>query len=353
MKFLKLLFTLLAIGLGGVVGYQFSHLLNLLDIFSQNPSLALLNDFTLTTVGILVGFLVAPYFFQSFLQYFENFTKGMEKRTPLEILLGTGGLIVGLILSSLIALTLVDPIFSYFVVKSREILILRPLFITLFTLFFTTMIFLLTIRLPFFGKGFHSRSSRPKILDTSAVIDGRIADVMESGFAEGVVIVPQFVLEELQKIADSTDALKRKRGRRGLDILNRMRQSKLIDLQISDRNFSAPEVDRKLLQLAQEINGTVVTNDYNLNKVAQLQGIPILNINELAGAVKPVILPGEDLKVQVVREGKEQNQGIGYLDDGTMVVLEGARRRIGDTVDAEVTSVLQTTAGKMIFARPR
>ncbi len=194
----------------------------------------------------------------------------------------------------------------------------------------------------------------PKILDTSVIIDGRISDITKSGFLEGDLIVPGFVLEELQHIADSSDVLKRNRGRRGLDILNKIQKEPYSNVRIVERDYGdINEVDTKLVKLAKDMGGKVVTNDYNLNKVCELQGVPVLNINELANSVKPVVLPGEELKVQVIKDGKEQGQGVGYLDDGTMIVVDGGRRYIGQTVAVLVTSVLQTAAGRMIFAKPK
>jgi len=193
----------------------------------------------------------------------------------------------------------------------------------------------------------------PKILDTSVIIDGRIADIVRCGFLEGPLVVPAFVLEELRHIADSPDVLKRNRGRRGLDILNRIQKEASSDVRIYEGPVEAPEVDSKLLKLARMLNGKVVTNDFNLNKVAELQGITVLNINELANAVKPVVLPGEEMTVMVVKDGKEPGQGVGYLDDGTMVVVDGGKRHMGDTIGVLVTSVLQTAAGRMIFAKPK
>ncbi len=194
----------------------------------------------------------------------------------------------------------------------------------------------------------------PKILDTSVIIDGRIADICKTGFIEGPLIIPEFVLEELQHIADSSDSLKRNRGRRGLDILNKIQKELDIEVIINDKKFEdVQEVDSKLLKLTQLLKGKIITNDYNLNKVAEVQGIDVLNINELANAVKPVVLPGEEMLVQVVRDGKELNQGLAYLDDGTMIVVESGRKFIGETIDVVVTSVLQTSAGRMIFAKPK
>ena len=193
---------------------------------------------------------------------------------------------------------------------------------------------------------------RYRILDTSVIIDGRIADVCETGFLDGTLIIPQFVLKELQLVADSADSLKRNRGRRGLDILQKIQKMSGMDVAISDIDFpDIREVDLKLIELARTLQGKIVTNDFNLNKVAQLRGVHVLNINELANALKPVVLPGEFMRVFILKEGKEYNQGVAYLDDGTMVVVDNARRMISKNIDIVVTSVLQTTAGKMIFGR--
>jgi len=193
---------------------------------------------------------------------------------------------------------------------------------------------------------------RYRILDTSVIIDGRIADVCETGFLDGTLVIPQFVLKELQLVADSGDSLKRNRGRRGLDILQKIQKMVGVDVMISDIDFpDVREVDLKLIELGRTLQGKIVTNDFNLNKVAQLRGVSVLNINELANALKPVVLPGEFMKVFILKEGKEYNQGVAYLDDGTMVVVDNARRMISKNIDIVVTSVLQTTAGKMIFGR--
>lgn len=191
-----------------------------------------------------------------------------------------------------------------------------------------------------------------KILDTSVIIDGRISDVCETGFVEGTLVIPQFVLRELQLVADSSDALKRNRGRRGLDILQRMRKMSSVQVQIVDEDYPKVRgVDMKLIELAKEFDAKIMTNDFNLNKVAQVQGVAVLNVNDLANSLKPVVLPGETMRVFILKEGKEYNQGIAYLDDGTMVVVDNARKMISKTIDIAVTSVLQTTAGRMIFGK--
>ncbi|MBI4313633.1 MAG: PIN domain nuclease [Candidatus Omnitrophica bacterium] len=191
------------------------------------------------------------------------------------------------------------------------------------------------------------------LLDTSVIIDGRISDICQTKFVEGRFVIPRFVLKELQQIADSSDAIKRNRGRRGLDILGKLQKTPNVDVKIHEEDFpDLNEVDAKLVKLAKVLGAKVLTNDYNLNKVAELQGVRVLNINELANALKPVVLPGELLEIRVIKEGKEYNQGVAYLDDGTMVVVENGRSMIGQSARVLVTSVLQTAAGRMIFAKP-
>jgi uncharacterized protein YacL len=205
-----------------------------------------------------------------------------------------------------------------------------------------------------FGGVFSDSASRKssKVLDTSVIIDGRVADICKTGFLEGTLVVPHFVLRELQQIADSADSAKRNRGRRGLDVLEKIKSVPGVTVQIIEKDYpDVKEVDLKLIELAKEMSAKIVTNDFNLNKVSQLRGVEVLNINELANALKPVVLPGETMKVFILKEGKEYNQGVAYLDDGTMVVVDNARRMIGKTIATQVTSVLQTTAGKMIFGR--
>ncbi|HHU76034.1 MAG TPA: PIN/TRAM domain-containing protein [Firmicutes bacterium] len=198
------------------------------------------------------------------------------------------------------------------------------------------------------------RAGSGKVLDTSVIIDGRILDISKTGFLEGEILVPGFILEELRHIADSPDLLKRNRGRRGLDILNKMQKELDIKISIINKDYDEiVEVDSKLVKLAQDDGYAILTNDFNLNKVCELQGVSVLNINELANAVKPVVLPGEEMQAHIIKDGKEIGQGVAYLDDGTMIVVEGGRRFIGDTIEVLVTSVLQTAAGRMIFAKPK
>ncbi len=202
-----------------------------------------------------------------------------------------------------------------------------------------------------FSKNIRS-DGNAKILDTSVIIDGRISDITETGFIEGTIIIPQFVLNELQHIADSSDPVKRTRGKRGLEVLHHIQKQVNVDVKIIDKDYpNVKEVDSKLIELAKEVGGKIITNDSNLNKVAELQGIEVLNINALANALKPVVLPGEEINVKILKEGKEIGQGVAYLDDGTMIVVDNGKRLMGKNVDVVVTSVLQTPAGRMIFAR--
>jgi uncharacterized protein YacL len=199
-----------------------------------------------------------------------------------------------------------------------------------------------------------TKKENSKLLDTSVIIDGRVADICETGFLEGTLIIPQFVLRELQQIADSSDPIKRNRGRRGLDILQRIQRSVEVEVKILEQDFpKIRDVDSKLVALGKQLGAKILTNDFNLNKVAELQGVPVLNVNQLANAVRPIVLPGELMNVHILKEGKEYGQGVAYLDDGTMVVVDSARKYVGKNVDVAVTSVLQTTAGRMIFTRLR
>lgn len=309
-------------------------------------------------VGGAMGFVVAPYLIRQLWQFTYWVEARLNKMPVYDVLAGALGLAVGLIISNLLGSAFLPiPIVGKYVPGVLSI-ILGYLGINvairkrdeLFTLFSA---------LPRIGKdknkdGKTATIHQYKILDTSVIIDGRIADIVKTNFIEGTLVIPVFVLEELQHIADSSDLLKRNRGRRGLDILNRIQKEPGMYVQIDNRDFDdVSEVDSKLVKLAQLIKAKIITNDYNLNKVAELQGVPVLNINELSNAVKPVVLPGEEMVVHVVKDGKEVGQGVAYLDDGTMIVVDGGRRHIGETIGVLVTSVLQTAAGRMIFAKPK
>lgn len=311
----------------------------------------------------LIGFSIAPFLIKWTIQT-TKWVESKLQRMPLSDLLGAAiGLIVGLIIANLLGSSFARiPWVGNYVPLAGSILFgylgmsiglkKKEELLSVFSIF------------PKIGRDrdklspikidYKNSSCSYKILDTSVIIDGRIADICKSGFIDGTLVIPGFVLEELRHIADSSDALKRNRGRRGLDILNKIRKELDVMVQISERDFAEiAEVDSKLVRLAQEINGVVITNDYNLNKVAELQGVKVLNINELANALKPVFLPGEEMVVQIVKDGKESKQGIGYLDDGTMIVVEQGKKFINQTIIVVVTSVLQTAAGRMIFAKPK
>jgi len=261
------------------------------------------------------------------------------------------GLIIGLIVAALLAgpLSLLPGILGE-VLPFIGAIVFGYLGMAVLTVRQQDIVSLISGRLPLRGIG--SRRDNYVLLDTSVIIDGRIADISRTGFISGTMLIPRFVLNELQHIADSSDMLRRNRGRRGLDMLNKLRKDSVVPIHINDIDAKeAHEVDDKLVMLAKRLHCPIVTNDYNLNRVAELQGVTVLNINELANAVKAVLLPGETMKVRVIQAGKEPGQGVGYLDDGTMVVIENGRRHIGSTVEVIVTKVLQTAAGRMIFAR--
>lgn len=299
-------------------------------------------------IGILMGFLVASMTFKQIVSLGDR----LHDMTAADKIAALVGLIMGLLLSVLLLQYIRD-----WAGDSGPLLgVLTILFLVFFCIWaMMSMKDELRFYFPGLSHGkeeIEKQMQKPKILDTNVIIDGRVADVCRSGFIEGSIYIPNFVLDELQHIADSPDSLKRARGRRGLDILNAMRKE--LDLQVkADEPVDAEnpdEVDNRLVKMAKDLDGAIVTNDFNLNKVAELQGVPVLNINELANALKPVVLPGEEMTVSVIKEGKELSQGVAYLDDGTMVVIEGGRRHIGETLEVMVTSVLQTVAGKMIFA---
>lgn len=312
-----------------------------------------------TLIGLILGLFLASPIIRGAVRL-TSFLEQRLSRTPTQdLVMGSVGLIIGLIIANLLGsiLFVLGPL-------GRIIWILGTLLLGYLGMSVAVKkreeLLGLFSNFPRFGREKASRAenrqSNFKLLDTSVIIDGRIADLVESGFIEGTLLVPAFVLEELRHIADSPDVLKRNRGRRGLDILNQMRKNSPVKVQIIDnvRGLEdVTEVDSKLVKLAQRLGAKIMTNDFNLNKVAELHGVKVLNINELANAIKPVVLPGEEMVVQVVRDGKEAGQGVGYLDDGTMIVVDGGKKYIGQTISVLVTSVLQTAAGRMIFARPR
>lgn len=313
-------------------------------------------------VGIVIGllfYIIEPWVVKKVKEAAKIMDKEISKYPQTDVLLGSIGLIVGFVIAYLLSglinqIPIIGGLLSLITYIFMGYLGIRIALKSKDDLFNISKLSRLSNTIKEKGSKKEVKGVSPKVLDTSVIIDGRIADICKTGFIEGKLIIPAFVLEELRHIADSSDDLKRVRGRRGLDILNIIQKELKIEVEISERDFEdISEVDSKLLKLAQTINGKVVTNDYNLNKVAQFQGVEVLNINELANAIKPVAIPGEDMVVQVVKEGKEMNQGIAYLDDGTMIVVDGGRKYMGETIKVLVTSVLQTPAGRMIFGKPK
>ncbi|NLY20688.1 MAG: TRAM domain-containing protein [Tissierellia bacterium] len=362
-KIFKVITRIIITSLGFIIG---------LAIFSQIEK----GDFIFITtpisinfwVKIGISFIIAIIFYlltPNFLNLFKNILDALEQnltnRPVSEIILGSVGLIIGLIIAYLISQLIYYINIPYIsnVLSTLVYIALGYLGIKIATINRENLSNIAKEigafrRTPSSEKTKTTSKSTPKILDTSVIIDGRILEILNTGFLEGSIVIPVFVLEELQHIADSSDALKRNRGRRGLDIIAEIQKNESLDIIIHENKINdIPEVDSKLLKLTQILKGKIVTNDFNLNKVAEVQGIDVLNINELANAVKPIALPGEAMNVRIVKEGKESKQGLAYLDDGTMIVVEDGRDLIGETVDVIVTSVLQTAAGKMIFARPK
>ncbi len=304
-------------------------------------------------VGALVGLVLTPYIT---VRPFLAVRKSIHQAPVQKLLAVVIGLVVGLIVAALLSFPLSylpEPFNS--ILPFVAALLFAYLFIMIFSIRERDIFSVIRGRLPTWrgdSSDGRSGSHRPVLLDTSVIIDGRIADISHTGFIDGEMLVPRFVLSELQHIADSPDSLRRNRGRRGLDILRRLKEESVTPVRITDQDIEGTrEVDDKLVLLAKRLHCPIITNDYNLNRVAELQGVQVLNINELANAVKALFLPGESLAVEIVQEGKEIGQGVGYLDDGTMVVIEDGKSYIGRDVEVMVTKVLQTAAGRMLFAR--
>lgn len=370
-KVLKLVITLLMAVVGLVLmrfaspllTYLISAELSRMDVFG----ITLVNLVSVLlggAVGGIIGFMVSPYLIKK-LSRFSIWVELQLNNMPIhDVIAGACGLAIGLIIANLLGAAfspipivgnyvpiILSIIFGYLgihiVMKKRKEIAALFEFIPRLT-----------------KERMRDKEQKKekeqdvdrhyKLLDTSVIIDGRIADICKSGFIEGTLLIPVFVLEELQHIADSADLLKRNRGRRGLDVLKKIQSEYGMFVQIDDRDFDdITEVDSKLVKLGQLVHGKIITNDYNLNKVSELQGVPVLNINELSNAVKPVVIPGEDMVVTIVKDGKEYGQGVAYLDDGTMIVVEGGKKHMNENIEVAVTSVLQTAAGRMIFAKPK
>jgi uncharacterized protein YacL len=300
-----------------------------------------------TIFGVIAG----PILFLAPLRRFQQWTAQIE---PIQLVLGTCGLVAGLLVAALLTPALVTlpgvgGVLAPFVVSA----ILGALGVAAMVSREEQFADFLSRYLPMAGKKV-GRVPRQIILDTSAVIDGRMADIVQTGFIMATLVVPRFVLDELRYIADSPDSLRRNRGRRGLDILGRLQKEAPVPVQVSEADFEdARDVDGKLIRLAKSMGCSIMTNDFNLNRIAELEGVQVLNVNQLANAVKVVVLPGEEMEVHIIQEGKESGQGVGFLDDGTMVVVEGGRRYLNEQLGVIVTRVLQTVAGRMIFAAPK
>ncbi|MBN2899731.1 MAG: PIN/TRAM domain-containing protein [Clostridia bacterium] len=364
-KFVRIFLTLFLTIIGFVVTSDMMTNAKIFKLFDQEPPSTVATLVTASVVALTLGFIgyVGTAWLIRHVKRLIDYTEvELEKIPSGQIITGSIGLIFGLIIAYLIS-----TLYNYFElgIVNSVLSIITYVFLGYIGISVATKRMADPMRLSevFKRSGLSisnkgatkkSKGARPKILDTSVIIDGRIADICKTGFVEGPIVIPEFVLEELRHIADSSDALKRNRGRRGLDILKIIQRELNLEVQITDKDFEdVGEVDIKLLKLAQAIDGMVVTNDFNLNKVADLQGVAVLNINELANAIKPVVLPGEEMTVHIIKDGKENNQGVAYLDDGTMIVVEGGRKFMNQTKKVTVTSVLQTAAGRMIFAKPQ
>ena len=358
-KIVKLISSIMGIAIGCIVGKV---LITLgirqgIKVFVEPLYTGLILLIVILIFAIIFYFL-SSFIYKGIIAIIDGFEKNIQNLTVTEFLFGTLGLLVGLVFATLIGI----PISRIHFVIGPILFILIDLIGALvgIKIFIKRKDDILNLLTSIKKNGIRDKKNKhnekicPKILDTSVIIDGRIFDICQTGFVEGPLVIPGFVLNELRHISDSADGLKRNRGRRGLDILNKIQKELSIETQIYEEDFpEIAEVDAKLLKLAQVLNGKVVTNDFNLNKVAEFQGVPVLNINELANAIKPVLLPGEEMKVVVMKDGKEASQGIAYLDDGTMIVVEGGRKFISEEIMVVVTSVLQTAAGRMIFAKPK
>lgn len=358
-KIVKLISSIMGISIGYIIG---KILITLgirqgIKVFVEPIYTGLILLIVILIFAIIFYFL-SSFIYKGIIAIIDGFERNIQKLTVTEFLFGTLGLLVGLVFANLIGI----PISRIHFVIGPILFILIDLIGALvgIKIFIKRKEDILNLLTSIKKNGIRDKKNRhnekicPKILDTSVIIDGRIFDICQTGFVEGPLVIPGFVLNELRHISDSSDGLKRNRGRRGLDILNKIQKELSIETQIYEEDFpEIAEVDEKLLKLAQVLNGKVVTNDFNLNKVAEFQGVPVLNINELANSIKPVLLPGEEMKVVVMKDGKEASQGIAYLDDGTMIVVEGGRKFINEEIIVVVTSVLQTAAGRMIFAKPK
>ena len=345
--------------IGAVIGYNSAVMLGIaekMEFSTSNIGAFLISkQFIGIIIGAIIGYFLISYLLEKLLEFILNFDYKLKELSWKKIVISFLGIILGLIIGSLINLA-----FSISSIPGLGLplqILINVIFIYLgltLALYKYDDIYNLLFENKKFFTNTKSSNITKKVLDTSVIIDGRIYDICKTGFVEGKLMIPEFVLEELRHIADSSDGLKRNRGRRGLDILKKMQKDNRIDVDIVSKNYEdIPEVDSKLVKMAKEYEAKIVTNDFNLNKVSELQGVFVLNINELANAVKPVVLPGEEMDVKVIKEGKEDRQGIGYLDDGTMIVVDNGIEYMDKDISVMVTSILQTAAGRMIFAKPK
>lgn len=358
-KLIRGLLTLAAISTGAAFANSLSEKINLADIVQLDIGETLAEMIFIVLSGLILGFIVfifSPFLIKQGQRLAKYIEKEITKLPAEQVLVGFIGLISGFLVAFIVG-GLTRNLIPVAVINNSIGVILYLFLgylgvrIATSTKLDMSKIFESLNKLTFSTK---PDQARAKVLDTSVIIDGRILDICKTKFIEGKLVVPEFVLKELRHIADSSDGLKRKRGRRGLDILNKLQTEINNEVVIDNTDFKDEnEVDIKLLKLAEKIGGMVATHDYNLNKVAILHGVDVLNINELANAVKPIVLPGEEMTIDVVKEGKENNQGLAYLDDGTMIVVENGKHLIGKTITVIVTTALQTAAGKMIFVRPK
>ncbi len=356
-KFVSWLFYIIFMVFGGLLGYSFSEYTQNFFSLSLTSSGMIANSLAMILLGIFLGYIIAPLATWVMVKLIDSLARTLQAIPVQEVLMGSIGLLFGLILAFFVNLALQSVSFAAIPVVGAYV---GPLFVLIITIFLGTLGAYFGSRVVFIhnfkrvmsaGAQGQYLSKRVILLDTSAIIDGRIASVRECGFLEGVLMVPRFVLHELQTLADSENALKRNRGRRGLDLLSTMRNNH--DIEVNDRDYDEQGVDGKLIRMALDMQASLCTTDYNLAKVAAVQGVVVLNINQLTNALKPVVIAGELLTLTIIKEGKESGQGVGYLDDGTMVVVEDGRRYVGEVVKAEVNSVVQTAAGHMFFARFR
>lgn len=358
---MKRLIIILGICLGAMIGAEMSDMFgtsmawsNSANSFLQHSSTYYMN----VAIGAFLGFVLASIFAKPIVQMLDKGIARTEHMPLRQLLSAVGGLCIGLFIAALVypAIAMLGGMWRIIPFAIALVCGYVGLIVGIRKQDELAVVVkqLLEKQKVVASQGEVKGYEEHKILDTSVIIDGRIADICKTGFIEGTLVIPEFVLEELQHIADSSDLLKRNRGRRGLDILNKIQKELDVHVLIYEGDFEdISEVDSKLVKLAKVLSGKVVTNDFNLNKVCELQGVSVLNINDLANAVKPVVLPGEEIVVQVIKDGKEHGQGVAYLDDGTMIVVEGGRDYIGHTMEVLVTSVLQTSAGRMIFAKPK